>query len=73
MGPHYDMLTRAGMSAEDLVKVTHSLRHSEVVPSYAVVRSRFLGKARPASMLLIVPELVGPDFLIEVEAYAAKL
>ena len=67
------MRPRAGMSAEDLVKVTHYLRHSEDVPSYVVVRSRFLGKARPASMLLIVPELVRPDFLIEVEAYAAKL
>ena len=73
MGPNTTMLTRAVMSAEDLVKVTHSLRHSEDVPSYVVVRSGFLGKARPASMLLIVPELVVPDFLIEVEAYAATL
>jgi hypothetical protein len=36
------------------------------------VRSRYLGDARPASMLLIVPGLVRPEFLLEVEAIAAK-
>jgi 2-iminobutanoate/2-iminopropanoate deaminase len=37
------------------------------------VRSKYLGDARPASMLLIVPGLVKPDYLLEVEAIAAKL
>jgi enamine deaminase RidA (YjgF/YER057c/UK114 family) len=35
------------------------------------VRSRFLGDARPASMLLVVNQLVRPDMLVEVEAIAA--
>jgi 2-iminobutanoate/2-iminopropanoate deaminase len=36
------------------------------------VRARFLGDARPASMLLLTPALVRPEFLLEVEAIAAK-
>jgi hypothetical protein len=36
------------------------------------VRSRFLGDVRPASMLLVVPELARPEFVLEIEAYAAK-
>jgi enamine deaminase RidA (YjgF/YER057c/UK114 family) len=36
------------------------------------VRTRFLGDTRPASMLLIVPQLVRPEFLVEIEIVAAK-
>jgi 2-iminobutanoate/2-iminopropanoate deaminase len=67
------VLDRAEMTVHDLVKVTQYLVRPSDVPAYAAVRSRFLGKARPASMLLIVPGLVRPDFLLEIEAYAAKL
>ena len=66
------MLEQAGMTVHDLVKVTHTLIRPEDIPGYVKVRSRFLGDARPASMLLIVPQLVRPEFLIEIEAIAAK-
>lgn len=66
------MLESAGMTVHDLVKVTHYLLRAEDIPAYVAVRSRFLGDARPASMLLIVPELVRPEFLLEIEAIAAK-
>lgn len=66
------MLERAGMTVHDLVRVTHYLLRSEDIPAYVKVRSRFLGDARPASMLLVVPDLVRPGFLLEVEAVAAK-
>jgi enamine deaminase RidA (YjgF/YER057c/UK114 family) len=36
------------------------------------VRNRFLGAAKPASMLLVVPQLVWPSLLVEVEVIAAK-
>jgi 2-iminobutanoate/2-iminopropanoate deaminase len=36
------------------------------------VRSRFLGDARPASMLLVIPQLVRTKFLVEIEVIAAK-
>ena len=66
------MLASAGMTVHDLVKVTHYLLRAEDIKPYVAVRSRFLGDARPASMLLVVPELVRPEFLLEVEAIAAK-
>jgi enamine deaminase RidA (YjgF/YER057c/UK114 family) len=67
-----DMLARAGMTVNDLVKVTHYLLRAEDIPAYVQVRSRFLADARPASMLLVVPQLVKPEYLLEVEACAAK-
>jgi 2-iminobutanoate/2-iminopropanoate deaminase len=67
------VLKRAGMSVHDLVKVTQYLLRASDMPTYASVRAKFLGEARPASMLLIVPGLVRPDFLLEIEAWAAKM
>jgi enamine deaminase RidA (YjgF/YER057c/UK114 family) len=66
------MLEQAGMTVNDLVKVTHYLVRSEDIKPYVEVRKRYLGDARPASMLLIVPALVRPEFLVEIEASAAK-
>ena len=66
------MLSQADMTVHDLVKVTHYLLHASDISAYARIRARFLGDARPASMLLIVPALVRPEFLLEIEAYAAK-
>jgi hypothetical protein len=42
------------------------------VVDYVKVRAHFLGDARPASMLLVVPESVRPQFLVEVEAISPK-
>jgi hypothetical protein len=33
---------------------------------------RYLGQARPAAMLLVIPQLVWPEILVEVEIIAAK-
>ena len=55
------MLAKAGMTVQDLVKVTQYLLRPEDIPAYVPVRSRFLGDARPASMLLVVPQLVKPE------------
>ncbi len=66
------MLEQAGMTVADLVKVTQYLTRAEDIPSYGKVRSRFLGDVRPASMLLVIPQLVRPAFLVEVEIVAAK-
>jgi 2-iminobutanoate/2-iminopropanoate deaminase len=66
------MLEQAGMGVNDIVKVTQYLLNVADIPAYAKVRSKFLGQARPASMLLVVPALVWPNFLLEVEVQAAK-
>jgi enamine deaminase RidA (YjgF/YER057c/UK114 family) len=66
------MLDQAGMTVHDLVKVTHYLVREEDIKPYVVVRAKYLGEARPASMLLIVPALVRPEFLLEIEICAAR-
>jgi enamine deaminase RidA (YjgF/YER057c/UK114 family) len=66
------MLEKAGMTIGDVVKVTQYLVRPDDIPAYAKVRAKFLGAARPASTLLVVPALVRPDFLLEVEVQAAK-
>ena len=66
------MLKQADMAPTDLVKVTQYLTRAEDIQAYGKVRSRILGDVRPAFMLLVIPQLVRPEFLIEVEAIAAK-
>jgi 2-iminobutanoate/2-iminopropanoate deaminase len=66
------ILSKAGMAVDDIVKVTQYLTRAEDIKAYAQVRNRFLGTARPASMLLVIPQLVWPNLLVEVEIIAAK-
>jgi enamine deaminase RidA (YjgF/YER057c/UK114 family) len=66
------LLESAGMTVRDLVKVTHYLVRADDIAAYVKVRARFLGEARPASMFLLTPALVRPEFLLEIEAIAAK-
>jgi len=66
------MLEQAGMTLADVVKVTQHLTRAEDIPAYAKARTRFLGDMRPASMLLVIPQLVRHEFLIAVEVIAAK-
>lgn len=66
------LLERAGMTIADVVKITQYLTRESDIAEYAKVRSRHLGDARPASTLLVVPSLVRPGFLLEVEVIAAK-
>jgi enamine deaminase RidA (YjgF/YER057c/UK114 family) len=66
------ILAEAGMSVEDIVKLTQYLIRRDDLVAYRDIRSRHLGSCRPASMLAFVPELVWPDMLIELEVVAAK-
>ena len=66
------VLSKADMTVHDIVKVTQYLTRAEDIKAYAQVRNRVLGEARPASMLLVVPQLVWPNLLVEVEIVAAK-
>jgi 2-iminobutanoate/2-iminopropanoate deaminase len=66
------LLEQADMSVHDVVKITQYLLHESDIAEYARIRSRHLKDARPASMLLIVPALVRPGFLVEIEVVAAR-
>ena len=62
-----------GMRKEDLIKVTVYLTDARFLAEYRAARSAVFGDdIQPASTLLIVAGLASPDFLVEVEAWAAK-
>jgi enamine deaminase RidA (YjgF/YER057c/UK114 family) len=69
-------LRAAGCSASNLVKLTVFLRDMDNLQSYREARNRFFATvtppAAPAVTLIEVSRLYGPDFLIEIEAVAAK-
>jgi enamine deaminase RidA (YjgF/YER057c/UK114 family) len=65
-------LAAAGMAMEDLVKVTVFLTRESDIAGYREARDRVLKAPFPASTLVVVSRLVRPDWLIEIEAVAAK-
>ena len=66
------ILGEADMGVEDIVKLTQHLIRREDLQAYREIRSRHLGECAPASMLTILPGLVWPNMLIELEVVAAK-
>jgi len=67
-----NVLAAAGMELKDIVKVNAYLTRKEDIAGYREVRGRALGELRPASTLLVISGLAREDFLVEVEAVAAK-
>lgn len=65
-------LEGGGMTVKNLVKVTSYLTRPQDIPAYAKVRDKYLGDMRPATTMVVVQALARPNFLIEVEATAAK-
>jgi enamine deaminase RidA (YjgF/YER057c/UK114 family) len=65
------LLDRASMGPQNLVKIVQYLVRPSDLSVYSAIRARILQGHRPASMLLVVAALPRPDFLIEIEAYAA--
>ena len=76
----FDNLTVAlkavGCTAANLVKLTVFLRDMNSLGAYRDARNRFFATvtppAAPAVTLIEVSKLYGPDFLIEIEAIAAR-
>jgi 2-iminobutanoate/2-iminopropanoate deaminase len=66
------VLADADMTLDDIVKATIFLTKPEHIVPYREVRDRLMGDARPASTLVVVSQLVRPEWLCEVEAVAAK-
>lgn len=62
--------TGAGASLSGIVSVRQRLTSEEDVRAYVEVRSKFITH-KPAFMLGVIPGLVRPDFLIEIEVVAA--
>jgi enamine deaminase RidA (YjgF/YER057c/UK114 family) len=65
-----EILDAAGMGVQNLVKINQNLLRAEDIPTYGPIRLKHLGEHRPASMLSVVPALVKPEILFEIEAVA---
>lgn len=67
------LLAGAGMATGDLVKMTVFVTDIRYADAYRAARDAVLGEdARVASTLVAVTALAKPEWLIEVEAVAAK-
>ena len=66
------LLNEGGMGVKDIVKITGYVVGKENFPAYAAGRKNALGDVRPASTAIIVPALAMPEWLVEIEAVAAK-
>jgi 2-iminobutanoate/2-iminopropanoate deaminase len=67
------ILQDADMGVDDLVKLVVYIVRPQDLPDLRRIRNQFLGQARPAQTLLRVAGLALPDWLIEVEAVAARV
>lgn len=65
------LLEDAGMTVDNLVKVTTYLTSREYVQENREVRQRFLGEVRPA-MTVVIAQTVDVRWLLETEAIAAR-
>ena len=66
------ILADAGMSLADVVKITVFLTRETDIADFRAARDRVTDEARPASTLVVVSRLVRPEWLVEIEALAAK-
>jgi 2-iminobutanoate/2-iminopropanoate deaminase len=66
------ILKAAGMAIEDVVKMSTFLVNANDIAAVRSARMRVLGSHRPASTLLVISRLAAPEYLIEIEATAAK-
>ena len=66
------VLKECGMGFENVVKVTIFLTNADDIDAWRAVQKDAFGDVTPASTLLIVSRLALPEFLVEVEAIAAK-
>lgn len=66
------LLEEAGMTMDDVVRVSHFIVGRENLEGYNKARARFFGDARPASTLLIVAGLALPGLLVETDMVAAR-
>ena len=58
----------AGATMADVVKITCFLTNMDDYAAYSKVRSETFPSSPPASSTVMVPALVRPEFLVEVEA-----
>ena len=66
------MLAEAGMEMADLVRLNAYVSGREHLAAYMRSRDRHVASPPPASTLMIVTGFARPEFVVEVEAIAAR-
>jgi 2-iminobutanoate/2-iminopropanoate deaminase len=66
------ILAAGDMGLEDVVRLSAFVTKREDMRRYMAVRDRYVAEPLPASTLYIVTGFTRPEFLVEIEAVAAK-
>lgn len=66
------ILAEAGMEYKDLVKVQTFVTKPEYLAKTSAARKRVLGEHRPTATLLCISSLASPEYMVEIEAIAAR-
>ena len=66
------ILAEGGMGFSDLVRLNAYVTGREHLAGYMAMRDRYVAEPPPASTLMIVSGFARPEFLVEIEAVAAK-
>ncbi len=66
------ILESAGMGIDDVIKMNAYLTSADDIGLFREVREPFLGDPPPASTAVVVRALFNPEWLVEIEAVAAK-
>jgi len=70
----YNIIEEGGMKSEDVVKMTIYYLDPAHLPVIVAARNRYFGEDfRPASTAVGVSALARPEYLVEVEAIAARI
>jgi 2-iminobutanoate/2-iminopropanoate deaminase len=67
------ILTEAGMTFADVIRVSGFVTRREDFGAYMAVRDRFTLEPKPVSTLIVVGGFTRAEFLVEVEVTAAKI
>ncbi len=66
------ILSEAGMTLADVVRINAYVSGAEHLGGYMKARDEFVGKPPPSSTLLVVSGFSRPEFKVEIEAIAAR-
>ena len=67
-----NILQSADMDLEDLVRLNVYIVNPDDMAGFRTVRDEYVGSVKCASTMIVIAGLAKPEFLIEIEAIAAK-
>jgi enamine deaminase RidA (YjgF/YER057c/UK114 family) len=65
-----DILAQVGGSLSDVVSLTTYLKSPEFAPAFLQARARHFPE-RPPATTTVIAQMLGPDFLVEIQVFAA--